>query len=431
MIAQNNDTSGADRVLRKTTLAGLAALAVLAGMAPGMAQSQSATIKIGVPVPLSGSSANAGTDIVNGAKLAATKINAAGGVLGKQIEIVPEDDACDAQTAVQAAQKLVDAGVVAVAGGYCSSAALPELTTFHRAGIPYVLDASTNPKLTEMGYDNVFRTIGRDDEQGPFAASFMKNSLHAKRAAVIDFSGTSAQQPDNFNAPRAVCLAAVLYVFRTLIDRPIPLNEGCLEPLEVIIPSGSMLDPAPPAAVAAGNVETSQCIVDALYGALGVLAASQGTMNNLTFGDNCLQYYETIAGGAGADPDFDGCDAVQTHMTNSRLTDPEILESKFPVLVREFSVRRGSGGQGLNRGGDGTVRRLEFRAPMSGALLANHRRVAPFGLQGGSAGAVGTGSIRRATGEIEHLGATARFDVAPGDELTSETPGGGGYGPLK
>jgi 5-oxoprolinase (ATP-hydrolysing) len=228
-----------------------------------------------------------------------------------------------------------------------------------------------------------------------------------------------------------VCLAAVLYVFRTLIDRPIPLNEGCLEPLEVIIPSGSMLDPARPAAVAAGNVETSQCIVDALYGALGILAASQGTMNNLTFGDNRLQYYETIAGGAGAGPDFDGCDAVQTHMTNSRLTDPEILESKFPVLVREFSVRRGSGGRGLNRGGDGTVRRLEFRAPMSGALLANHRRIAPFGLKGGSAGSVGTASIRRTSGEVEHLGATARFDVAPGDELTIETPGGGGYGTRK
>jgi len=190
MIAQNNDTSGADRVLRKTTLAAIAALTVLAGMAPSLVQGQGATIKIGVPVPLSGSSANAGTDIVNGAKLAATKINAAGGVLGKQIEIVPEDDACDAQTAVQAAQKLVDAGVVAVAGGYCSSAALPELTTFHRAGIPYVLDASTNPKLTEMGYDNVFRTIGRDDEQGPFAASFIKNSLHAKRAAVINDNTT-------------------------------------------------------------------------------------------------------------------------------------------------------------------------------------------------------------------------------------------------
>ena len=250
----------------------------------------------------------------------------------------------------------------------------------------------------------------------------------SSRNARVDFTGTSAQDPHNFNAPRAVCLAAVLYVFRTLIDRPIPLNEGCLEPLEVIIPPGSMLDPSPPAAVAAGNVETSQCIVDALYGALGVLAASQGTMNNLTFGDAHRQYYETIAGGAGAGPDFDGCDAVQTHMTNSRLTDPEILESKYPVLVREFSVRRGSGGRGLHRGGDGTVRKLEFRAPMSGALLANHRRIAPFGVKGGTAGAPGTASIERVSGEVEHLGATARFDVSPGDQLTIETPGGGGYG---
>ncbi|CAG4904010.1 branched-chain amino acid ABC transporter substrate-binding protein [Paraburkholderia gardini] len=191
MIVQKNSSPDAGRVLRQTTIAALAALAVLAGIVPGSAQSQ--TIKIGVPAPLSGSSANAGIDIVNGAKLAAARINAAGGVLGKQIELVPEDDACDAQTAVQAAQKLVDAGVVAVAGGYCSSAALPELTTFHRAGIPYVMDASTNPKLTEMGYDNVFRTIGRDDEQGPFAAGFMKNSLHARRAAVIHDNTTYAK----------------------------------------------------------------------------------------------------------------------------------------------------------------------------------------------------------------------------------------------
>jgi 5-oxoprolinase (ATP-hydrolysing) len=250
------------------------------------------------------------------------------------------------------------------------------------------------------------------------------------RRARIDFTGTSAQDAHNFNAPRAVCLAAVLYVFRTLIDRPIPLNEGCLEPLEIVIPRGSMLDPSPPAAVAAGNVETSQCIVDALYGALGVLAASQGTMNNLTFGDDRLQYYETIAGGAGAGPGFDGRDAVQTHMTNSRLTDPEIFESKFPVLVREFSIRRGTGGAGRNRGGDGVVRRLEFRAPLSGALLANHRRIAPFGLAGGDAATVGAAHIRRTSGRVEELGATARFDVAPGDELTILTPGGGGFGPV-
>jgi 5-oxoprolinase (ATP-hydrolysing) len=250
----------------------------------------------------------------------------------------------------------------------------------------------------------------------------------AAARASIDFSGTSAQGAHNFNAPRAVCTAAVLYVFRTLIDDPIPLNEGCLEPLEILIPGGSLLDPAPPAAVAAGNVETSQCIVDALYGALGVLAASQGTMNNLTFGDARLQYYETICGGAGAGPDFDGCSAVQTHMTNSRLTDPEILEAEYPVLVREFTIRRGSGGRGRRRGGDGTVRRIEFRAPFAAALLANHRRIAPFGLAGGHSGKAGAAQLRRADGRVETLGATARFEVGPGDELTILTPGGGGFG---
>jgi 5-oxoprolinase (ATP-hydrolysing) len=192
-----------------------------------------------------------------------------------------------------------------------------------------------------------------------------------------------------------------------------------------------MLDPQPPAAVAAGNVETSQCIVDALYGALGILAASQGTMNNLTFGDERLQYYETICGGAGAGPDFEGCDAVQTHMTNSRLTDPEILEAEYPVLVREFAVRRGSGGRGRQHGGDGTLRRLQFRAPFSGALLANHRRIAPFGVDGGGSGARGEAHIHRATGQVETLGATARFAVGPGDELSILTPGGGGYGPAE
>jgi 5-oxoprolinase (ATP-hydrolysing) len=250
----------------------------------------------------------------------------------------------------------------------------------------------------------------------------------AQQRARVDFSGTSSQGAHNFNAPRAVCLAAVLYVFRTLIDEPIPLNEGCLEPLEVLIPPGSMLDPLPPAAVAAGNVETSQCIVDALYGALGVLAASQGTMNNLTFGDAQLQYYETIAGGAGAGPGFDGCDAVQTHMTNSRLTDPEILEAAFPVRLLEFAIRRGSGGLGRHHGGDGVVRRLQFLRALSGALLANHRRIAPFGLEGGQPAATGEACIRRANGECERLGATASFEVNAGDELAVLTPGGGGFG---
>jgi 5-oxoprolinase (ATP-hydrolysing) len=250
----------------------------------------------------------------------------------------------------------------------------------------------------------------------------------AARRVHVDFSGTSAQDPHNFNAPRAVCMAAVLYVFRTLIDRPIPLNEGCLAPLEITIPRGSMLDPSPPAAVAAGNVETSQCIVDALYGALGMLAASQGTMNNLTFGNDRLQYYETIAGGAGAGPGFAGCDTVQTHMTNSRLTDPEILEARFPVLLREFSIRRGSGGAGHYAGGNGSVRRIEFRAPLSGALLANHRRIAPFGLEGGANGEVGSAYLTRANGSTERIGATASFSVEAGDVLTIHTPGGGGFG---
>ena len=250
----------------------------------------------------------------------------------------------------------------------------------------------------------------------------------ARRSARIDFSGSSAQGAHNFNAPRAVCAAAVIYVFRTLIDRPIPLNEGCLAPLEIEIPAGSMLAPAHPAAVVAGNVETSQVLVDALYGALGVLAASQGTMNNLTFGDAALQYYETIAGGAGAGPGFDGASAVQTHMTNSRLTDPEILELRYPVRLREFSLRRGSGGAGAHRGGDGLVRAIEFLAPMSGAILANRRRTLPFGLAGGSPGAPGVTRLVRANGAVETLAAADRFDARPGDVIEVLTPGGGGFG---
>ncbi len=248
------------------------------------------------------------------------------------------------------------------------------------------------------------------------------------RRATIDFTGTSPQGAHNFNAPRAVCIAAVLYVFRTLVDRAIPLNQGCLEPLDIVIPEGCMLDPRAPAAVAAGNVETSQCVVDSLYGALGLLAAAQGTMNNLTFGNERLQYYETISGGSGAGPDFDGCDAVQTHMTNSRLTDPEVLESRFPVLLQEFSIRRGSGGGGAHRGGDGVLRRLQFRAPLTGALLANHRHVAPFGMAGGADASTGAARILRSGGKSESLGATARFDVAAGDAIEVLTPGGGGYG---
>jgi len=250
----------------------------------------------------------------------------------------------------------------------------------------------------------------------------------AARSARIDFTGTSAQRPGNTNAPLAVGKAAVLYVFRTLVDAPIPLNEGCLKPLTLVMPEGSMLNPRYPAAVVAGNVETSQAIVDCLYGALGVLAASQGTMNNLTFGDERHQYYETICGGAGAGPGFDGASAVQTHMTNSRLTDPEVLEWRFPVLVDGFSIRRGSGGDGVNKGGDGVVRRLKFRQAMTAAILSNRRRIAPFGLSGGGDGQPGRNWVERADGGIEDLPGTARVAMQPGDVIVIETPGGGGYG---
>lgn len=253
----------------------------------------------------------------------------------------------------------------------------------------------------------------------------------AAGTAHVDFTGTSAQTTSNFNAPRAVCTAAVLYVLRTLVEDDIPLNEGCLAPLQLVIPPGTMLDPRPPAAVVAGNVETSQCVVDLLYGALGVLADSQGTMNNFTFGDAAHQYYETIAGGAGAGPGFEGASGVQTHMTNSRLTDPEVLESRLPVLLRAFRYRRGSGGAGRWRGGDGLVRHIEFRRPLSAAILANHRRLAPRGLAGGADGKPGTSTVLRGDGRREVLAATASVALEAGDAIIIETPGGGGYGAAK
>ena len=248
------------------------------------------------------------------------------------------------------------------------------------------------------------------------------------RSATIDFTGTSEQQPNNFNAPAPVTRAAVLYVFRTLVDDEIPMNAGCLKPLHIIVPAGSMLNPRHPAAVVAGNVETSQVVTDCLYGALGVLAASQGTMNNFTFGDGAHQYYETIAGGAGAGPDFDGTDAVQTHMTNSRLTDPEVLEWRFPVRLDAFGIRRGSGGAGRHKGGDGVERRIRFLKPMTAVLLANHRIVAPFGVAGGQAAQVGKNWIERADGAMEHFGATHIAQVAKDDVFVIQTPGGGGFG---
>ncbi|HEY0684564.1 MAG TPA: hydantoinase B/oxoprolinase family protein [Steroidobacter sp.] len=248
------------------------------------------------------------------------------------------------------------------------------------------------------------------------------------RSASIDFTGTSAQQPNNFNAPVSVTRAAVLYVFRTLVDDEIPMNAGCLKPLHIIVPPGSMLNPKHPAAVVAGNVETSQVVTDCLYGALGVLAASQGTMNNFTFGDGAHQYYETIAGGSGAGPDFDGTDAVQTHMTNSRLTDPEVLEWRFPVRLDAFSIRRGSGGAGRHKGGNGVERRIRFLKPMTAVLLANHRTVAPFGVAGGQAAQTGMNWIERADGAIEHFGATHTAQVGKDDVFVIQTPGGGGFG---
>jgi 5-oxoprolinase (ATP-hydrolysing) len=250
-----------------------------------------------------------------------------------------------------------------------------------------------------------------------------------QRRATVDFSGTSAQRTSNFNAPAAVCKAAVLYVFRTLVEDDIPLNAGCLKPLDIIIPPGSLLNPAPPAAVVAGNVEVSQAIADALYGALGVMAGSQGTMNNLTFGSDRHQYYETICGGSGAGPDFDGTDAVHTHMTNSRLTDPEVLEWRFPVLVEAFAIRPDSGGAGRYRGGHGIRRALRFQEAMTASILSSHRTVAPFGLAGGQPGAKGRNRVQRCDGTVQDLGSQASVQVQPGDVLIIETPGGGGFGP--
>jgi 5-oxoprolinase (ATP-hydrolysing) len=248
------------------------------------------------------------------------------------------------------------------------------------------------------------------------------------RRAVVDFSGTSPQRADNFNAPEAVTTAAVLYVFRALVDADIPLNAGCLAPIDIVIPPGTMLSPAWPAAVAAGNVETSQAVTSALLGALGAAAASQGTMNNLTFGNERYQYYETLCGGAGAGPGWDGCSAVHTHMTNSRLTDPEVLEWRYPVRVDEFRVRTASGGEGAHRGGDGVVRRLRFLEPLTAAIVSSSRRVPPYGLAGGLPGARGRNAVERADGAVEELPGVAQTQMEPGDVLVVETPGGGGFG---
>jgi 5-oxoprolinase (ATP-hydrolysing) len=258
------------------------------------------------------------------------------------------------------------------------------------------------------------------------------------RSAQIDFTGTSPQQTNNFNAPTAVCMAAVLYVFRTLVDDDIPLNAGCLKPLKVVIPAGSMLNPNPPASVVAGNVETSSCITNALYGALGVMASSQCTMNNFTFGNDRHQYYETISGGSGAGAvldeagrvveGFDGTSVVQTHMTNSRLTDPEVLEFRFPVRLESYEIRKGSGGAGRWKGGDGGVRRVRFLEPMTASILSNGRKYGSFGMAGGQPGRPGINRVVRSDGAVEELAHIGQAEMAPGDIFEIHTPGGGGYG---
>ncbi len=246
--------------------------------------------------------------------------------------------------------------------------------------------------------------------------------------AVIDFTGTSPQQKGNYNAPLSICRAVVLYVFRTLVGKDIPLNEGCLKPLRIIAPEGSMINPRYPAAVVAGNTEVSQAICNCLFGALHALAGAQATMNNFTWGNDAFQNYETIAGGAGAGPGFDGASAVHTHMTNTRMTDPEVLETRFPVRIEKFAIRRGSGGAGRWRGGDGVIRRVRFLEPVTATVLSGHRRVPPFAMEGGCPGATGINRVIRADGRTETLGSNAEVSLAAGDAFEMETPGGGGWG---
>jgi 5-oxoprolinase (ATP-hydrolysing) len=253
------------------------------------------------------------------------------------------------------------------------------------------------------------------------------------REATVDFTGTSAQQPTNFNAPEPVTRAAVLYVFRVMVESPIPMNAGCLRPINIIVPEGSMLRPAYPAAVVAGNVETSQHVTNALFGALGTLAAAQGSMNNLTFGNATYQYYETICAGGPAGmlndgTGFDGADGVHTHMTNSRLTDPEVLEFRFPVVLEDFHVRRGSGGKGRFTSGSGTQRTIRFRETMDCSILSSHRTIRPFGLDGGNDGELGRTEVRRAHGTVETLEGCDQTTLAAGDAVIITTPTGGGFG---
>jgi 5-oxoprolinase (ATP-hydrolysing) len=249
-----------------------------------------------------------------------------------------------------------------------------------------------------------------------------------KREATLDFTGTSSQQPTNFNAPEPVTRAAILYVFRVMVDDDIPMNAGCLRPIRIIVPEGSMLSPKYPAAVVAGNVEVSQAVTDTLFAALGALGSAQATMNNLTFGDATYQYYETICSGAPAGPGFNGASGVHTHMTNSRLTDPEVLESRFPVVLEDFHIRRGSGGAGQWRAGDGTSRRIRFLRPMQAAILSGHRAIANLGTKGGSDGELGRNSVHRKDGGIEILPGCAETKVEAGEAIEIVTPTGGGWG---
>jgi 5-oxoprolinase (ATP-hydrolysing) len=329
----------------------------------------------------------------------------------------PQQTMADLRAQVAANQKGVDelAAMVAQFGRATVAAYMQHVQDNAEESVRRVITALNNGEFT-LPLDN----------GAQIAVKVTVNA--AERSAVIDFSGTSAQLPNNFNAPKAVTMAAVLYVFRTLVDDDIPLNAGCLKPLQVIVPEGCMLNPRPPAAVVAGNVETSTCVTNALYGALGVMAAGQCTMNNFTFGDADHQYYETISGGSGAGPGFDGTSVVQTHMTNSRLTDPEVLEFRFPVRLEAYSIRAGSGGAGRWRGGDGGVRRVRFLQPMTASILSNGRSVPAFGAGGGQPGALGVNRVERADGRIEVLAHIGQVEMRTGDVFVIETPGGGGWG---
>jgi len=287
-------------------------------------------------------------------------------------------------------------------------------------------DAAAAMVRREIGRlpDGEHRFEDRMDDGTPVCVTLRVQAEHMR----IDFAGTGPAVPGNLNAPRAVVHAAVIYVLRTLVAERIPLNGGCLAPVEIAIPAGSLLDPPRGAAVVGGNVETSQRVVDVLLGAIGRVAASQGTMNNVAFGDARFGYYETIGGGAGAGRGFDGASGVHTHMTNTRITDPEVLESRHPVRLLEFSLRRGSGGAGRWCGGDGLVRAYEFLAPVALSLLSERRATAPYGLDGGAPGSPGRNRVVRADGRVEALPGHVSVALAAGDRLVVETPGGGGYG---